>query len=126
DAGRFGMVVRDTSSALAGASVCPADLIQRVEQEARDMAARSDSLSYHLAEAAERITMLESSLDDVRRDAVTDGLTGLHNRRAFDARLRDLAYEAAKFGAPLCLLLLDIDHFKRINDSFGHQIGDEV
>lgn len=126
DASRFGAVVRDTSHAVVASSVSLADLIQRVEQEARDMAVRSESLARHLAGAAERISVLERSLDDVRRDAATDGLTGLHNRRAFDGRLRELAGSAMNSGDSVALLMVDIDHFKRVNDKWGHQIGDQV
>lgn len=58
--------------------------------------------------------------------AHTDGLTGLPNARAFrDRRDADCA-RAARSGAPLCLVMIDLDRFKRINDTFGHQAGDEV
>ena len=59
-------------------------------------------------------------------EAATDPLTGLWNKRAFQRELdRDLA-RAARSGEPLSLLVLDIDHFKRFNDDFGHAVGDEV
>ncbi len=83
-------------------------------------------MALHLAGAAERIQLLERSLDDLRQDAATDGLTKLHNRRSFDARLREAAGMAMNTGAPLTLLMMDIDHFKRVNDNFGHQTGDQV
>lgn len=56
--------------------------------------------------------------------AMTDSLTGLLNRRAFDARLREETSRAVRHGAPLSLMLLDIDHFKLINDRYGHEAGD--
>lgn len=56
--------------------------------------------------------------------AVKDGLTGLHNRRYFDERLRSEVTFAARHLSELALLLVDIDHFKRINDGFGHHVGD--
>ena len=126
DADRFGLVVRDTSSAFVAGGLGLAELIQRVQAEARDMAARSESLARHLAGASERIQVLERSLDNVRRDAATDGLTGLMNRRAFDGALRRHAGAAMNSGAPLCLLMVDIDHFKKVNDTWGHPIGDQV
>ncbi|MGA0593551.1 PleD family two-component system response regulator [Enterovirga sp. CN4-39] len=58
--------------------------------------------------------------------AITDALTGLHNRRYLDVRLANLFEDSAKRGASLAVLLLDIDRFKSINDRFGHDAGDEV
>jgi diguanylate cyclase (GGDEF)-like protein len=54
----------------------------------------------------------------------TDALTGLANRRHFSAQLEELAAQARRSGAPLSLLVLDLDHFKRINDAHGHEAGD--
>jgi two-component system cell cycle response regulator len=72
--------------------------------------------------------------DEVERDAskriyemsVRDGLTGVFNRRYFDERLTSEFAFAARHGAGLCVLLADIDHFKRVNDRWGHQAGDAV
>jgi len=58
--------------------------------------------------------------------AITDGLTGLYNRRYMESHLATLVEQAAGRGKPLSLLVLDIDYFKSINDSFGHDAGDDV
>lgn len=58
--------------------------------------------------------------------AITDGLTGLHNRRYMESHLGALVEQAAARGKPLSLLVLDIDYFKSVNDSFGHSAGDDV
>jgi two-component system cell cycle response regulator len=58
--------------------------------------------------------------------AITDGLTGLHNRRYMESHLGTLVEEAAAKEKPLSLLILDVDYFKSINDSFGHDAGDDV
>ena len=58
--------------------------------------------------------------------AATDPLTGLKNRRAFDNRLQTELAVVKRRGTPLSLLMLDVDHFKQINDSFGHDAGDTV
>ncbi|MFO0754408.1 MAG: diguanylate cyclase [Thermodesulfovibrionales bacterium] len=58
--------------------------------------------------------------------AVTDPLTGLHNRRYVLDKLEEEFYESRRYGRTLSLLLIDIDNFKRINDTFGHPVGDEV
>jgi diguanylate cyclase (GGDEF)-like protein len=65
-------------------------------------------------------------IDEVSKRARQDALTGLANRRSFDEHLRRLLNEAERFGQPLSLVLADIDHFKRINDTWGHEAGDEV
>jgi two-component system, cell cycle response regulator len=58
--------------------------------------------------------------------AITDSLTGLHNRRYMESHLGTLVEEAASRGKPLSLLILDIDYFKSINDGYGHDAGDDV
>jgi len=69
---------------------------------------------------------LRHNLDQSLELAVTDQLTGLHNRRYMTGQLEALMARAARGGEPVALLVIDIDHFKKINDSFGHDVGDEV
>lgn len=66
--------------------------------------------------AAERLQQL----------ATTDTLTGIFNRRCFDETLEREVSRSARLSSPLSLILFDVDHFKRINDTFGHQAGDQV
>jgi len=58
--------------------------------------------------------------------ALTDDLTGLYNRRFFDPKLEEEAHRSSRYNRPLSIIMLDIDHFKWINDQLGHKIGDEV
>jgi two-component system cell cycle response regulator len=69
---------------------------------------------------------LRHNLDHSLELAVTDQLTGLHNRRYMTGQLDSLVKRAALGGEPVAALLIDIDHFKKINDTFGHDVGDEV
>ncbi|MBI2187744.1 MAG: GGDEF domain-containing protein [Acidobacteria bacterium] len=70
--------------------------------------------------------ILGRRIDELRRLSTTDALTGLANRRAFQARLRDEWQRARRYASPLSLLLIDIDGLKQINDERGHAAGDEV
>ncbi len=65
-------------------------------------------------------------LGEVERLATRDSLTGLANRRLFDESLQREAARSQRLGTPLSLLVLDVDHFKQVNDSYGHQTGDAV
>jgi diguanylate cyclase (GGDEF)-like protein len=69
---------------------------------------------------------LERANLELERLANQDGLTGLPNRRSFFARLEIEFHRSRRFGNSLALLMLDIDHFKNFNDSYGHQVGDEA
>ena len=60
------------------------------------------------------------------KHATIDGLTGLFNRRHFEARYREESAQVSRYSRPLALLLIDLDHFKSINDTFGHEEGDRV
>jgi two-component system cell cycle response regulator len=69
---------------------------------------------------------LRNNLDHSLELAVTDQLTGLHNRRYMTGQLGALVNRAVRGGDPVAALMVDIDHFKKINDGFGHDVGDEV
>ncbi len=65
-------------------------------------------------------------MDEVKQIAITDGLTGIYSRRYFLERLQEEFHRAKRFSIPLSLLMIDLDHFKEINDQYGHQAGDYV
>jgi diguanylate cyclase len=83
-------------------------------------------LEKQLRESTSEVAKLRDHLAEVRRDAVTDALTGLGNRKAFDDALEGAMALGRRTGKPTCLAVLDIDHFKRFNDTWGHQTGDQV
>ena len=76
--------------------------------------------------AAVTIAELVDRLRSLERQAVTDPLTGAFNRRHLDACLRTAIDRRNRFGEPACLVLFDLDRFKSINDTLGHQTGDAV
>lgn len=61
-----------------------------------------------------------------RQEALIDSLTGLNNRRYFDKKLSEMARHSERYKEPFCLAMVDVDHFKNFNDTFGHQAGDEA
>ena len=71
-------------------------------------------------------TELKASNDQLSRLAVTDALTGLYNRRGFDSQFEDELHRARRFRQPLGLAVFDLDHFKGVNDTYGHAQGDLV
>lgn len=69
---------------------------------------------------------LSARSETLEQAALTDGLTGMQNRRYFDDALKEYLEEFRRIGKPMGLMILDLDHFKQINDTHGHDIGDEV
>lgn len=84
------------------------------------------TLESQLAETNDELGRLKTHLEQVRREAMTDALTGLNNRKAFDETLEAACAQAISGGEPLALAIVDIDHFKKFNDTWGHQTGDQV
>ncbi len=87
------------------------ELLARVKTQIRRKR-HSDFLRHRLAESVEL--------------SITDSLTGLHNRRYMEGHLRTLVSEAARTGRNLSMLVANIDHFKNVNDTYGHDVGDAV
>ena len=108
-----------TGEAVVGTLVCGSragDALPEPAQKELSM------LALQAAQAVVRTRLYEQS----ERLATTDGLTGLLNRRTFNAQLLGRLREAQRYNRPLSLLLLDIDHFKKVNDTHGHPAGDAV
>ena len=102
------------------------DAVKALLAATHRMREENTKLEIELAKSSRQITELTGTLEDSRKDAVTDKLTGLANRRAFDHALAEALKRARAEHGPLTLLMLDVDHFKKFNDTFGHKIGDEV
>lgn len=91
-----------------------------------DMANHNQQLNEQLQRSTREIDTLRTSLESVRVESLTDSLTGLSNRRMFDETLRMRIEESRQQRSELCLLMCDIDHFKRFNDTWGHHTGDQI
>jgi diguanylate cyclase len=92
----------------------------------REMEQRTKALEGELQRSGEQVRELRSKLDNVRKESLTDPLTGIANRKAFDDAVRQAMTQTGDEPEEVTLLLCDIDHFKKFNDSWGHQTGDQV
>ncbi len=92
----------------------------------QQMEKRTQNLQSHLERSGEQITELQTAIETIRLVSVTDQLTEIGNRRSFDDHLREYVMHSMKIGTPFCLLMLDIDNFKKFNDTWGHCLGDQV
>ncbi len=101
-------------------------MIKGILSETRTMEVHNQKLRAQVEESSREIEDLRDRLEDARRDALTDTLTGLANRMAFDRRLAAEVAKARETGDTLSLMMCDLDHFKRVNDEFGHPVGDQV
>ena len=90
------------------------------------MQRRSRELERRLQETSSEVDQLRNNLEKVREEAMTDALTGVANRKRFDEAMRQSRREAEVARTPFSLILCDIDHFKRFNDTWGHQTGDQI
>jgi diguanylate cyclase len=91
-----------------------------------EMESKTRAIEERLVESSKEIAALREKLEAVKVEASTDALTGVANRKEFETRFAELAAKADAGGGPLSLVMCDIDFFKRVNDTFGHQTGDQV
>jgi diguanylate cyclase len=108
------------------AGVDPKLLVKSLITELDKAATRATKLEASFAEKSRELDTIRDSLNKSEERARTDTLTGLPNRRALDEFFRKAQISAMEQGEALSALLIDIDHFKRFNDDFGHGVGDQV
>ncbi|UTW55636.1 GGDEF domain-containing protein [Kordiimonas sp. SCSIO 12610] len=102
------------------------EFIQNVVKETWKMQDTNEKLQSQLHKSSSEISTLRESLEETRKESLTDALTGISNRKMFDSFLARVSEEAVAEDTPLSLVIADIDHFKKFNDTFGHQVGDQV
>ena len=101
-------------------------LIDHVVQATHAMEVRSKALENEVKASSQEVAQLRSHLESVRKESLTDTLTGIPNRKAFDADLKRAMEQSVETGEAMSLMMCDIDHFKTFNDTWGHQTGDQV
>jgi two-component system cell cycle response regulator len=100
--------------------------IAAMEAGALDYLVKGEMTPRMLERSLRYAVKLGGTLEELRRMATRDGLTGLLNRREFDRILAEEIERARRFGHPMGLVILDVDHFKQVNDRHGHPAGDAV
>ncbi len=101
-------------------------IVESLVETTKEMEASNQKLEARLSASKREIRELQQNLEAVRTESLTDPLTQLSNRKAFDAVIKHAIADAHARSEPLSLLMADIDHFKTFNDSFGHLTGDQV
>lgn len=115
-----------TSIETAGDGADLQAIVTGLTSATRKVQRENETLEKRLDASTREVARLRDHLEQVRRDAMTDALTNLANRKAFDEHLEAACAQADTSGGTLTLAVLDIDHFKRFNDTWGHQTGDQV
>lgn len=101
-------------------------LLWQVAEKTVELQQQTDHLRAVDKQRSELMQQIQQQAQEFELQARLDALTGLANRRAFDEALTRECARARRTAQPLCLVLLDIDHFKQVNDTFSHSVGDEI
>jgi len=102
------------------------DIVKVIIDDTDKMQAQSQKLESKLEESTFKIESLQSNLENARIESRTDALTNIGNRKFFEEKIEEYVTNHKKLGHDLCLIPCDIDFFKKFNDNYGHQIGDQV
>jgi diguanylate cyclase len=101
-------------------------IVESLVETTNEMQETNESLEQKLTASKQEINQLQVNLETVRTESLTDPMTGLANRKFFDDTLDNAISDAGAREEPLSLLMVDIDHFKTFNDTYGHLTGDQV
>jgi diguanylate cyclase len=102
------------------------NIVKELVQATTSLKKSGESINKKLEESKTEITALKQNLQQVTMEAQRDFLTGLYNRKSLEQMFEEYSKVANEKKTELCLMMLDIDHFKKFNDNYGHLLGDEV
>lgn len=100
--------------------------VQKVLDDTRSMEHSQHRFESELSHVLAEVESLRKDLEKIKEESIMDALTGIPNRKAFDAALEHAIISARENKSPLCILMIDIDFFKKLNDTYGHLVGDKV
>jgi diguanylate cyclase len=101
-------------------------IVDDIIRETKALSQSGKAMQSRMKNATQELEELKQQFERAKTEALVDFLTGISNRKAFDQKLADCLHHTRSRGGPLCLLMIDIDHFKQFNDKYGHVVGDEV
>lgn len=101
-------------------------LMDSVLSVAKSVREANERLEQQLESSSNEVETLRRNIENIQQEAMLDPLTGVKNRKTFDLEVDRLIRAANETGEPLCLIMADVDHFKKFNDKWGHQTGDHV
>lgn len=119
----------ETINQSLGPSLSEADVkkvVNQIKGEIKNLESTSGSFKEQLQQATHEIDQLKIKMERYRKEAIKDPLTRLDNRRGFEKGLENAIARANTAETSLCLITADIDHFKKVNDTHGHLVGDNV
>ena len=101
-------------------------IVSGIMEETKEIAKSNNSAQEQLKESAKTVQKLQATLETVRQESLTDMLTNIGNRKFFEESLQSAIKKANIEKSELCMVISDIDHFKKFNDTWGHHVGDQV
>jgi len=123
---QFDKVLRHSEKELVDSNASLESIVAHLLASTRSMQASMELMREQIQESKQEITSLQERLERAAEEALTDPLTGLTNRKGLSKAIEQAVLSVEQLNSYPCLLMMDIDHFKKINDTFGHLLGDRV